>query len=108
MITVETMVIFISRPKKKLASRPKVKSIKKFAIMIMEIFTKLFTMSKEASRILGSSSKLRILLAAGCCFVFSMLISLYDSEKNATSEPETRKDNNNNNNSKKTRIVIAV
>ena len=29
---------------------------------------------------------------AGCCFVLSILISLYVSEKKATSEPATKKD----------------
>ena len=66
--------------------------IRMFEMRMMPIVTKLLAMSIEPSRIFGSSSKATILLKAGCCFVRNILISLYVREKNATSEPEIRKE----------------
>jgi hypothetical protein len=41
----------------------------------------------DANSVLGCSSNSTIRLKAGCCFVLSIFISLYVSEKKATSEP---------------------
>lgn len=58
----------------------------------MPMFTKLLAISMEASRVLGASSKVTILLKEGCCLVLSILISLSVSEKKAISEPATKKE----------------
>ena len=63
-----------------------------FEMRMMPIFTKLFVISIEASNVFGDSSSVTMRRYDGCFFVLSRLISLYVSEKNATSEPATRKD----------------
>ena len=56
------------------------------------MFTKVFAISSDASNNLGSSSKLTIRFQLESCLVLSVLISLYVSEKKATSAPDTKKD----------------
>lgn len=63
-----------------------------FEIRMMPMFTKLLAISMEPNRILGSSRSATIRLNAGCCLVRSIFISLYVSEKNATSDPEIKKE----------------
>jgi hypothetical protein len=60
----------------------------KLANIIIQILRKMLAISNEANTSLGSSRKLMILLAAGCCFVFSTFTSLSFKEKIATSAPE--------------------
>lgn len=74
---------------------------------MMEIFTKLFAINNEASSVLGSSNKSTIRLYPDCCFVFSIFTSLYDSEKKATSAPETQKEISNRIMRRKIKIVEA-
>ena len=76
--------------------------------MITEMLTKLFAMNRDAIKVFGSSSSRSIRLAEGCCFVLSRLMSRNESEKNATSEPDTINEMKSRNSSTKTSIVMAV
>ena len=60
--------------------------------MMIAIFTKIFAINNEPSKILGSSSSVAIRFQETSCFVFNMLMSLFVSEKKAICEPETIKD----------------
>ena len=55
---------------------------------MMQMLTKVPAINKEAYTSFGSSSNVTIRLAAGCCFVFSIFISLFSSENNATTPPD--------------------
>jgi hypothetical protein len=67
-------------------------SIRKFDRMIIEILVILLAISREVSTALGSSSNVTIRFQDVSCLVFRLLISLYVSEKKATSDPETTKE----------------
>ena len=54
----------------------------------MQILMNVPAINNDAYTSLGSSSRLVILLAAECCFVFNTLISLLLRENKATSDPE--------------------
>ena len=71
------------------------------------MLTKLLVISIDASRVLGVSSKVTILLYEGCRFVLRIFISLYVSEKNATSEPATKNEIIKSRKRAKIRIVVA-
>ena len=62
-------------------------------------------MSSDAKTSFGSSRKLIMRLAAGCCFVFSILISLLFKENMATSAPDMVNTNSNSTNNSKTNRV---
>ena len=70
--------------------------IRKLESTMMLILIKIPAIISEAYTSFGSLSKLTIRLAAGCCFVFSIFISLLLSEKKATSAPEIVNVSNNN------------
>ena len=74
---------------------------------MIPIFAKLLVMSIEARSVFGDSSNVMILRYDGCFLVLSMLMSLYVSEKNATSDPATRKEITNRTRIEKIRIVVA-
>jgi hypothetical protein len=76
-------------------------------MMMIEMFTKLLAISREASRVLGSSNKFTIRLYPDCCLVFSIFTSLYDREKKATSAPETKKEISSKMMRRKIKIVEA-
>ncbi len=84
-----------------------ISSITKFEMIIMAILIKLFAISKEASNVLGCSSRSTIRLYPGCCLVLSILISLKLKEKKATSAPDTKKESTRKIISKNTRTVVA-
>ena|SRR5688500_7056694 len=72
----------------------------------MQILKKVLAISREANTSLGSSRKLIMRLAAGCCLVFKTFISFSLSENIATSAPEIVKVSNNNTASRTTNKVI--
>src|ERR1700753_1807605 len=61
--------------------------MRKLARMMIAILMILFAITMEASRVLGSSSSETMRRQEASCLVFRILISLWVSEKNATSEP---------------------
>lgn len=63
-------------------------------MIIMQILVKVLASNKEANTSLGSSKSEMIFLAALCCLVFNILMSLLFSENKATSAPEITKLNN--------------
>ena len=54
----------------------------------MQILKKVLAISNEANTSLGSSRKLMIRFAAGCCLVFNIFISFSLRENIATSAPD--------------------
>ena len=75
---------------------------------MMPMFTKLLAINIDASNVFGCSSKSTIRLKAGCCLVLSILMSLYVSEKKATSEPAIKNETVNNKIAKKIRTAVAA
>ena len=67
-------------------------SIRKLARMITAIFTRVFAIISEPSKIFGSSRRFTILFQGLPCFVLRIFISLKERENKATSAPETTKD----------------
>ena len=59
------------------------------------MFTNVPAISRDAYTSFGSSSKLTMRLAEGCCLVFSIFTSLLFNENKATSAPEIVKVSNN-------------
>lgn len=72
-----------------------------------EILMNVLAISNEANTSFGSSKKLMIRFAAGCCFVLSILISLLLSEKMATSAPEMVKLSNSKASKRTTSNVVT-
>jgi L-lactate permease len=72
----------------KALSRCNISLIRKLDSTIMQILIKVPAINKVVKTSFDSSRRSTILLDAGCCFVFSILISLLFSENNATSAPE--------------------
>lgn len=64
-------------------------SMRKLERIMIAIFTNMFAISSEPSKIFGSSSNVAMRFQDISCLVFSMLMSLYVSEKKAICEPET-------------------
>lgn len=86
----------------------KIPSSSKLEIIMIPMFTKLLAINIEANNVLGCSSKLTILLKEGCFLVFKILTSLELSEKNATSLPESKKDNRKSTKTATIKIVVAA
>lgn len=83
-------------------------STRMLEISMMPILTKLFAMSMEASNVLGDSISSTILLSEGFFFLRSMLRSLLEREKNATSLPAMIKDKAKSISSVKMKMVDAA
>ena len=62
--------------------------------------------NRDAYTSFGSSSKLIIRLAGTCCFVFSIFISFFFNENNATSAPEIVKASSSKTTSKIAKKVV--
>jgi len=81
-------------------------SIRKFETIMIPILIRLFAITSEASKFLGSSSKLTIRLQEASCFVFRIFTSLSVKEKKAILDPETMKDMTSRNRMRITKMVV--
>src|SRR6202166_4111761 len=75
--------------------------------MMIPMLTKLLAITKEADKVLGSSSRLTILFHGLSCFVLRILMSFPVNEKNAILDPETIKDITSRNKIRTTKMVVA-
>ena len=74
---------------------------------MIPILTRLLAITREADKVLGSSSRLTILFQGLSCLVLRILISFPVKEKNAILDPETIKDITSRNKMRTTKIVVA-
>ena len=72
----------------------------------MQILINVLAISNEAYTSLGSSRRLIMRLAAGCCFVFKHIHIFFIQRKQATSAPEIVKVSNNKTPSRITSKVV--
>jgi len=74
---------------------------------MMEILIMLLAINRLANNIFGSSNRVTILRQDVSCLVFRILISLWVSEKKATSEPDRTKERINRKRIPIARTVVA-